>query len=164
MCIRSRIPHLGILCPLAVIDSPVFRSPPLPRLPPSRRSDNAAKIILVTRHATCRCNFAAISNFLGSLASPLPRSRLPAPFSVRRRKGRRCAWREEEREGRRKESVSRGTYIYFGSRRTNRQICDYSATPVPLCVDIKHLHSRLNSRTRRASRPAGPHYSTICPL
>lgn len=67
--IRSRIPHLGILCPLAL---PLL-TPRLPMRssdPPRDASDNAAEIILVTRHATCRCNFAAISNFLGWLAPP----------------------------------------------------------------------------------------------
>jgi len=70
-CIRfAHIPHLGILCPLAVIDSPGL---PTAVFPLVSRSDNAAKIILATRHATCQCNFAAISNFLGSLTSPFCR-------------------------------------------------------------------------------------------
>lgn len=47
-----------------VIDSPDFRCDPT-----RDAGDNATEIILVTRHATCRCNFAAISNFLAWLAS-----------------------------------------------------------------------------------------------
>lgn len=54
--------------------------PPLP-------GDNAVKIILVTWHATCRCNFAAISNFLDSLALPvLPHPPRPFPFAKTRRR------------------------------------------------------------------------------
>jgi len=70
-----------------LLTPPIFRPPS----PPSRtaRSDNAAKIILATRHATCQCNFAAISNFLGSLAFPPRRLSpfIPPRVFFRSRKG-----------------------------------------------------------------------------
>lgn len=68
--------------------------PPLP-------GDNAVKIILVTRHATCRCNFAAISNFLDSLALPV----LPIPRALfRSRKRDEDAEIGREERSKRKES------------------------------------------------------------
>jgi len=86
MYIHSRVSRLDILRPLAIIDFPAFRLPPFPPPSvPSRQGDNTAKIISVTRHATCRCNFATISNFLGSLAfSP---SLLPRRFPFAEGKG-----------------------------------------------------------------------------
>jgi len=87
MYIYSRISRLDILRPLAIIDFPAFRLPSsFPPSIPSRQGDNTAKIISVTRHATCRCNFATISNFLGSLAfSPFL---LPRRFPFAEGKGR----------------------------------------------------------------------------
>lgn len=106
------ISHLGTLHPLVIIDS-------LPRLPPSRshppqHGDNAAKIISVTRRATCRGNFAAISNFLGSLVRPPPPLLLPFPSPLSHffpeGKGRRkcesdARW---ESEAKRKEATEQG--------------------------------------------------------